>query len=234
MIMPSDRDYKVTKLIKQGFKSISPDFLELSNWINKTYDVSVLNILYDTINNSEIPRLTIVFEFNKDELKFREGLWGNYDIQKQQLIAEKFEKLVKQKTTGLNVFNKLFYTSNKEKYATKNLYVIFTSFEPIAKDEANSSIPEIEIEKFKRELELKELWKIYRQFSGTTFFFYTDEQIAENSNNGLKDCLTEKYFHLLKRFDQFDYFKRETFSIMLDSKENFDSNYQGSWFYYSR
>jgi hypothetical protein len=34
MIVPSDIDYKETKLIKQGKRSLNKDFKELADWIN--------------------------------------------------------------------------------------------------------------------------------------------------------------------------------------------------------
>jgi hypothetical protein len=56
--------------------------------------------------------------------------------------------------------------------------------------------------------------------------------VAENSNNGMKKFLAEKYFEILKPYDEFNYFKKETFSVNLDSKENFDNNYESNWYYY--
>ena len=40
------------------------------------------------------------------------------------------------------------------------------------------------------------------------------------------------YFELLKEYDEFEYFKQDSFLIYLDSKENFDNNYEGDWHYY--
>lgn len=39
-------------------------------------------------------------------------------------------------------------------------------------------------------------------------------------------------FDILKQYDIFKYFERRTFKISLDSKENFDKNYQSNWYYY--
>lgn len=235
MIMPSDKDYKETKHIKKGNQKINPDFAGLADWINITFNVSVINIFYDTIYNKEKrPRLSIIFEYHKDELQFRDGQSGNFDNEKQKVITDKFRELVNGKTKKPSLFDKLLSRASDLKYNSDNLLVIFTSFEPIAKDEANSTIPESEVTKLKTELELNDLWKIYRQFSGTTFFFYTDKQVDEYSKNGIKENLSKKYLTLLKNYDEFKYFKEDTFSIMLDSKENFDNNYESNWFYYSR
>jgi hypothetical protein len=231
MIMTSDKDYKETKLIKQNKRKISSEFVELAEWINLKFDVFVLNVFYDSLNDkNETPRLNIIFEFKIDELKFRDGQLGNFDRKKQKLIAEKFQELVSGKIKRHSFLEKLF----GKKHSAEKLFVIFSSFEPIAKDEANSSIPNSEIDKLKSELGLIDIWEIYRQFSGTTFFFYTDKQVDECSRNGTKENLSKIYFNLLKRYDDFGYFKEDNYSVMLDSKENFDTNYESSWFYYSR
>jgi hypothetical protein len=41
MIVPSDKDYKETKLIKQGKAFLNPDFKPLADWIHKNYKVKV-------------------------------------------------------------------------------------------------------------------------------------------------------------------------------------------------
>ena len=43
---------------------------------------------------------------------------------------------------------------------------------------------------------------------------------------------TKAYFKLLEPYDEFSYFKQDQFKIGLDSKENFDQNYQSNWQYY--
>ena len=233
--MRSDKDYKETKLIKQGKRKMNSDFLLLAEWINTAFNVSVINIFYDTIDKKDnIPRLTIIFEYQKDELKFRNGYLGNYDKKKQKIIADKFRELVNKEIRIKSFIAKLFKLTSDMKYDTDNLFVVFGSFEPIAKDEANSIIPENEIQKLKSNLGLSDLWEIYRQYSSTIFFFYTETQIEEYSKNGTKEVLSKTYFNLLKKYDEFGYFNNETFSIVLDSKENFDNKYKSNWFYYSR
>jgi hypothetical protein len=119
-------------------------------------------------------------------------------------------------------------------YNTRNVLVIFDAFEPIAKEEANQRVPEEKIQELKSKLNIKDLWEISRFFSRTTFFFYTDEQVEESTRNGIKERLAEEYYKLVKYYDDFDYINKQDFSISLDSKENFDKNYDSNWFYYYR
>ena len=77
-----------------------------------------------------------------------------------------------------------------------------------------------------------DLWEISRAFTSTTFFLYTDEQVKKYSNTETHQKWSEQYFRLLKQYDEFDYYKEEYFSVYLDSKENFDTNYESNWYYY--
>lgn len=223
MITPSDKDYKETKLIKQGKKELNPRFRNLADWINNNYAAKVLNIYYDKTTGAYkkvFPRLFIIFEHQTDEMKFKDDLW-TFNSEKQKIIAEKFKELVNNDKIDA-------------KFHTKDLLVIFDSFEPVARTEANERISQWEIEKLKTDINNPHIWEISNFSAGATFFFYTNQQVEENENNGYKIILAEKYFQLLKKYDEFNYFSRDQFTISLDSKENFDNKYQSSWFYYYR
>jgi hypothetical protein len=235
MISPSDNDYKETKLIKKGEKELSSLFKELAQWIEKKFDVSVLNVYYDLITPGNRPRLNVILEFSLDENKFKTHPYGSYNVHKQKIIADKFKELVNDEYTSEGTLAmRLFKRNHSIKYDTNNIWVIFSSFESVAKIETNESIPQAEVQELKDKINNKDLWEISRCFSGVTFFFYTDRQVKENSENGVIQRLTEEYYNLLKVYDEFDYFKKESFSIGIDSKENFDNNYQSNWYYYYR
>ena len=237
MIVPSDKDYIETKIIKRGQAILNPDFAPLAEWIENKYLLTVLNIYYDITtgpHNRPFPRLNIIFEYEKDELKFRDGILGNYDSDKQQVIAGKFEELVNNRNTAIAKLNNFFGRTEGATYDTKGLLVIFDSFEPVAKDEANEAIPKNEIEKLKVELNSPEIWEISRFGSRTTVFFYTDQQAEKAKSSDLLKRLTSGYFQMLKKYDEFDYYEQESFSVCIDSKENFDKNFESSWFYYYR
>lgn len=49
MIIPSDKEYIETKKIILGTDKIKPEFIALAKWIDKTFDVKTINIIYDTL-----------------------------------------------------------------------------------------------------------------------------------------------------------------------------------------
>lgn len=233
MITPSDDDYKDTKKIKQGKTVLSYPFNELSTWIDITYGVTTLNIFYDLIKTSNNrPRLNIIFEHKTDESKFI-SIDCNYKKEIQTAIADKFRELIRTSDKHKKgIFKGLLGKKEESQFDTKDIWITFSSFESVARIEANERIPQQKIEELKIRINNKDVWKIVRCFSYTTFFFYSDSQVAENLHNGMKERLNKEYYELLKEYDEFNYFTEESLSISLDSKENFDKNYQSNWYYY--
>ncbi|MCO5948877.1 hypothetical protein NAF19_18405 [Mucilaginibacter sp. RT5R15] len=230
MVMYSDIEYKATKLIKQGKEAINSDFVQLANWIDETYDVKTMNIIYDTIKADNRPRLQIIFENAVN--KFSDNLKQvfNFNEEKQHAIGNQFKEIVSSKRDArkwsiLNFFK-------KDEYQTEGLFVVFSAFEPIAKVEVIEKIPKSRIKELKAQIGNSDIWEVITACHTAIFFFYTENQVEENANNGVKEHLSKLFFPLLKPFDEFNYFKEQDYSISLDSKENFDKNYEGNWYYY--
>jgi len=221
MIMPYDSDYQETKQIMLGNTVMKPEFKKLAEWVDQTYQVKTINVIFDTIDEGKRPRLQLCFEFENEVLPFYDKDNINYHRDTQQLIKEKLtQSLIED---GL---------LNKGEYFTDNLWVIYGSFKPIAMMEANGKITKDELEGLKQKINSPDLWEISNNFSGAFFFVYTDKQVKHYKNSESEQKWAELYFDLLEKYNQFGYFKRETFSIYLDSKENFDTNYASNWYYY--
>ncbi len=222
MILPYDPDYQETKQIMLGLSAMKPEFRPLADWVDETFGVKTINTVYDTIEEGKRPRLELCFEFEKERNPFYGDEWKNFDGGKQKAIASKFkETLVKQGIYG-------------QPYRTENMWIIYGAFEPIARIEANQQVGQKELDRLELTLGNKDLWMIRTFFSGVTFFFHTDEQVRKYENSSTRKEWADRYFDLLEPHNQFGYFKRESFYISLDSKENFDKNYESNWYYYSK
>jgi len=211
------------------------EFKPLAEWIDKTFSVKTINIIYYTIDKGQRPALNICFEFESEKSKFHDKTNFNFHSRKTQAIGKQFKTTLLQQ--GLFKKKSLFDFSkndNNSKYLTDNIWVVFSAFEPIAKAEANQSVPQEIVQDLKRQIDNKDIWDISNNSSRTTFFLYTKKQVEECNKNGVKEEWAEMYFNILTRYDEFGYFKKGLYSIDLDSKENFDKNYQSNWFYYYR
>jgi hypothetical protein len=233
MIDAKAPDYLDTKLVRQGVKQLDSIFQELADWIDQKLDTKVLNVYYDKIKEDKNrPRLSIIFEYFSESKKFTDQR-GNYDSAKQAMVADEFRQILsKDKNSHGRIFTRLFKKSPAQKFDTERLLVIFTAFEPVAREEVNKNIPQAEIDNLKQQLKTKDIWEIYREFGTTTYFFHTAKQIDRYSKDGTTDQMNKQYLELLKKYDEFDYINSKTFTLSFDSKENFDNVYEGSWFNY--
>lgn len=228
MITTNDYSYKETKQILKNNKKLNPILRELANWINNKYNVNVINICYEIIEirGSKTPRLEVVFESVDEVQVFYEERGYNYDPQKrQEIISELRDILSAGQSEALNSQLKIDYDTN-------NMFVIFSAFAPIAQSEANSQIATSDIHLIRDRWRKNGVWEISRSFDSVTVFFFTQEQVLANKSSQLKKRIESEYYELLKEKDEFGYYKKYGFSIMVDSKENFDKNYQSNWYYY--
>jgi len=233
MILPSDKEYTQTKRIILGTERMKPEFVPLAEWIDKTYDVKTINIIYDTLDN-KTPRVQICFEYEKEKNKFLTHDISYFDKSKQKAIGEKFTEIIKQQGLSKNngSFSNIFGLNKKGIYLTDNVFVIYGAFEPIAKLEATYKITQKQTEEFINSFENKDIWTISIGFTVPTFFMFTDEKVKEYDKPEIKSVWADKYFDFVKPFDEFNYFKRNDIQVYIDSKENFDKNYESNWYYY--
>ncbi|AXY77917.1 hypothetical protein D3H65_29725 [Paraflavitalea soli] len=235
MITSSDPDYLDTKLVKQGAKRMDPVLQQLADWITEQFNTPVLNIYYDKIEpDKQRPRLRIIFEFGEEVARFKDPT-GNFDAGKQSLIAAQFKQIqAAEPAMHRGFFNWLLKTRPPVRFDTAHVVVVFTAFEPVAREAVNRAISNEALKHLKEALAMESLWIILREFSTSTVFFYTDQQLEQSATDGTRDLITQKYRSLLKSHDEFDYITPTTCILLWDSKENLDKNYKGNWFWYSR
>ncbi len=218
MLTASDSTFKDTLEVKQNRKNLSDEFLILKEWLQKHYKVDVLNICYSFIfpSGNKIPRLDIIFENNEslDVFKDSDGRFSEAIMNK---VITEFERVCK----DLNL-----------DYVLEDIMVIFSSFKPIAMSLVNKKLNEYELDLLIENVNRPSLWKIQNYFGSTTVFLFTDEQVNEHRDSIWIKELKDKYFELIKKYDEFDYFSYSNFNISIDSKQNFDDNYSSSWFMY--
>ena len=234
MITSSDIEYQNAKLIKKGIEKIDPDFKKLAEWISNKYGVTVINICHGLMTNQNRIRVAIAVEFRDEYLKFKEDnkRCSNYNEKIQSEIAEKYIEL-SAKILKLESENKILGLYNrKRKVNPKDIFVSTSAFEPIAREEANTKIPESRISNLISSFGLPEIWTISRCFDSTTLFVFNKEQKSYLEDSNKLKKIEDEYFNLLKEYDEFDYLKRKQFKIQLDTKQNFDENYESNWYYY--
>ncbi len=220
MVLLEDDVYKETKQIALGKSKRTPILIELSDWFTRTYSVKILNIQFWKLKipKTKRYRLYVIFENTEDYQKmFFRTFEPKEDYQKQ--IAAEFHQLA------------LKYQFAKEEQL-KDLFVFYNDFSEEAKTEANWKAVK-ELRSFVNS-KYPPVWLVIAMFSSLVVFYYSDNEIIANENNGISEMIADDYFSVLKKYDDLNYFTRETISIKFDSKQNLDKNYKGNLFYYTR
>ena len=230
-MLPTDTEYIKAKRIKQGLQTINPRFAPLATWISQEYGVSVLNIEKEFMQHNKKLRLLVYVDSSADMAKFIKGdaWWGTYDAAKQTQIADKYVELAANQKAVINL---QFWDVFSRMPVSHDLFVAISCLEDIACVEANESIPQGRIAELQAKFKDDRIWLISRCFSNTTLFVFTDAQKEKLKGEAIFKSIENCYFELLKEHDEFGYWKKESFGLGIDSKQNLDENYQGNWFYY--
>jgi hypothetical protein len=218
MIIPSDKDYKIAKKIMKGERTISPPYSYLADWIQSKYSVKVLNVSYCKIQPENRPRLSIDLETETDRQLFERTRYC-LDSKKSAAVIKKFKEIAQKASLNLSF---------------ENLFVIFSAFEPIARNEANENVPEELSNRLIEAFPQENIWCIQKLFSSLVVFYYTEVEREEAINNGMINQYANYYAKIIESYDEFGYLARSPIIPQIDSKENFDKNYESSWFYYWR
>ena len=71
-----------------------------------------------------------------------------------------------------------------------------------------------------------------RQAESISVFVYKDSEIDEFKKSGKIDELKKEFFEMVKPVDKENYFTIDNIAVGVDSKQNFDENYESNWYYY--
>lgn len=209
----SSSEYIQTKEIKRGSRKLNSPFLELQAWFHSEYDVKPINIIYEILSHSSQPRLSLIWE-NNDGSKFCD--WKSFN-EKEKVVINKFK--------SLNQFI--------DEYPTENLFIINENFSYAALLEANSKVSDEEIKTLVGQLTIYGLWKVIKRQTTAVFFFNTKVQASEYSSPELINKFSNQYWSLVKKYDEFGYSTSFKGTILIDSKETIDKDYDGSlrWYF---
>ena len=217
MTTSSDNDYVLSKFIKKGDAKISSVFNVFVERINSEFSVNILNVILDylDINNFKNPRLNIIVENSDDYIKFYKSPY-NFDKKIERKIKKIFEDSLD--ISQIVNYNKLF--------------VIASDFRNVAIDEAHNNISEEKLQDIAQVIDKDNIWLIRKYGSWITIFLYKEKNSSYTNKKDILKQFTELYFPLLKEFDEFNYCKISDLKVDFDTKENFEKNYQGNWYYY--
>lgn len=76
------------------------------------------------------------------------------------------------------------------------------------------------------------VWRIEGFFSRVTVFLHTDAQVEAFRGTPEHAVLADELWRLVHEHDEFGDYPRAAFDPVLDSRQNYDDNFQGNGYYY--
>lgn len=240
MYLSSDKLYKLSKEALRGIKQ-EIIYEKLIKWTKEQFDIKVIYIDFAIENKDNRPRLHLILETQKDYQKIlkKEG----YNKKIQCAIAKKFNELliIENKKIGIetekNIFEKIFFNfgfKSKTKQIFQNIWVCYSDFLTVYSSEISDEFSKDKKDELIKKYKKDNIWEIHMSSFYITIFLEKENQIEKSRNEPLFEKLKDEYFEIVKTNDEFGLFKKELINLAFDSKENFDKNYNSSWFYYYR
>ncbi|NMC56152.1 MAG: hypothetical protein GYA50_02880 [Eubacteriaceae bacterium] len=219
MLLVNDDDYYDTLEILRGNKKLPDIFLELKDWLKETYNVTAYNFIFKKIKYNP-PYKFQLYILLSSENEYNTMLHDfDYNEDKRLEIANKLYVLAQKHNL-------------KKLHKYKDIWVCFNNFLV----EMMTDINRCNYNKIEKELKKKfknySIWGIQPQFDATYVFYYSDEDVKRNLENGVSKQIKDDYFEELKKLDEFNVYTYDTFEMIFDSLENVDKNYKGNLYYY--
>jgi hypothetical protein len=234
-VQPRDRDYLLAKQIKQGRSRIDPAYDPFVERFRDRYGFRPLAVMLDAINRPRgqgEPRLCVVLERTSQYRSFQPGPFG-FDKEKQKSVAMLFTEALG--GADLRAMFGLGPRARRAELGADEIFVCFDDFERVAKREVHDLVTNSEHEAFTSSLGIADQFWCAQSYAGPPIVFvHTDEQARRLKASVLPSEWADTYFEIAKRHDEFGYLDRAEVAIQVDSKENFETNYSGNWFYYFR
>jgi hypothetical protein len=229
-----DRDYLRAKRIKQGQNRVDPVYDAFIEGFRERYGVSALAVLLDTLSRprgqGKTPRLGVVLE-RTDQCRAFLAAPFRYNKDKQRAVAALFTRSL----PGADL-RAMFGFPRGERHAgvrADEIFVYFADFECVAKWEVHDLVSGHELDDFTASLAIGDQFWCIRRFAGPPIVFvHTDEQAQALRASALPVTWADTYFEIAKWHDEFGYLTRSEIAIQVDSKENFEANFSGNWYYY--
>jgi hypothetical protein len=175
------------------------------------------------------PRLDVVLKRTREYRRFLAS--GNgYDAAKQRVVATLFAEAL----AGADLWAVFGVTGRGSRLAAAEIFVCFSDFERVARQEAHAAVTADELTRFTSSLGVADdvLWCVQRAFGPPIVFVHTDEQAAALRSAPDRDRWADEYFALVRAHDEFGYLERADVAVHVDSRQNLDENYSGNLYHY--
>ena len=226
MLAGDKKLYDEARAAKLGVSRLPPPLEEFRQWVAETYSVKVLHVACGEVENGPgrgIPRLQLVVEAAQDFAAFYTDPRNPFtpDRAMEVAILDKYVEIAGP-PCGVGGTTR------------PGMFLVVDDFSSEAMDRAGARFKEEWGNAVEAEFPDAHIWRVEGLGKRIVIFHQTDQDVVDCGLSGLSERIKARCFGLVKKYDEFDYFRPETFQITFDSKERLDREFEGSLFYYFR
>lgn len=227
LIWPWGPAFWTVRSAKRGLKRIDPRFEGFVEKFTETYGFAPLWVDLDTTHSRprSLDHLYVVLERSSQLALFDPVPSHEDDRARCRQVKAMFADWC-----GTVRFPVRPFGLRQELPDIAALTVQFDCFEALAVQKAHESISGQRLRDFEQQLQLGDrFWCTASGVEPPVVFVHTDEQAETVRASGLETSWGDLWFALVKPHDEFDYISRDSIEIRVDSKQNFDENFQADW-----
>lgn len=243
MIWIDRKAFKDTYSILKKEKELESIYKDLKYFIEKTFNITVFNIILKSIHRSFFDKKIknsylnghnyelICYVGSYDE---REKMQNRVNVQMENFPNA--YKMVNDKDIQNMILDKFFQLSEKYNYKIRakkeDIWVDYSywfssQYMSLIVSKIQKKLIKDILSKYKKKANI---WGIHTGTFGVVVFYDTDSNKKINQQKGISEEIKNIIYTAIKGIDEFDFYKEDYISF--DSKENLDKNYQGNLFYY--
>jgi hypothetical protein len=228
MYNATDPSYIQARAIKKDLHQLLPAHKELIDWVSRKFGVSILDFICETKQTSAGYKQQVLILIPETEAEAQK--LEPYAC--QQAIVAHFMPFFLSADPALkksDVLKSDVFSPDSKPFP--ETIVGYHSLERVALKEAAKKAREEDPVVFEKYKDL--VWT--SNFPAEQYryiFYYTDAQLKANRDNGINKAILNDLLSVLKKHDEFGYFGLHSLFVYFDSKETFERDYSGNWYYY--
>jgi hypothetical protein len=219
--------WEQTAAIVRGTSQIAPEFREAAASLSRDFGVPVFNITTGKVASAGrvLLRLEVWVRTRDEEQQFRDAN-SNFDKAKQDVVKAALNDVV---VATRRVPESLF---DRRRMTPKDTFVVFLDFDSPALEALDREHTQADLDALMVRLDNPDLWAI-RSLSGSpSFLVYTKKQVERYRDSEEFTRWVDSYVALLAEHDEFQVADLGRQWARLESKERFESDYDGNWYYF--
>lgn len=230
-----DRTYRSAQQARRGELRLDPLFDGFVQRFTDRFGFAPLWLETDHVEGRHRvlrPRLGVVLEREAQAGRFFRPS-GGHDTLTTRVVAELFLDAM----AGADLRPLFGLPHDAPPVSRDDLHVSVSGFESAAVADAHGSLTETELERFTSSVSSdlgERFWQAFRLSSAPVVLVHTAAQAAQLASSPLRQSWADLWFELASGHDEFGFLRREDVVVRVDSKENFDTNYDSNWSYYVR